>query len=141
MQVLDDAVEYELLDANAARGKRRRMKVARSRRSFLEPDMEDDLLREAGDWEAGLPDLELTAFLLDELRPHLAAITAELRDRHRPGLPIFPSRTGGTLNASNVRNRLLKQTVKRVNERREKDGRMLLPASSKENPRRSGAFV
>jgi integrase len=31
------------------------------------------------------------------------------------------------LNASNVRGRLLKETVKRVNERREKEGRMLLP--------------
>jgi integrase len=177
-QILDDAVEYKLVDANAARGKRRRMKVARSRRSFLEPDMVVDLLDEAGAWEdslpehqrygrrvvlatlciagpriseltgarrarldvhggrlrvgeakteAGLRDLELTAFLLDELRAHLAAIPAELRDTHRARLPIFPTRTGGVLNASNVRTRLLKETVKRVNEQREKDGRMLLP--------------
>lgn len=177
-QVLDDAVEYKLVDANAARGKRRRMKVARSRRSFLEPDMVVDLLDVAGEWEASLPmhqrygrrallatlciagpripeltgarrarldvhggrlrvgeakteaglrDLELTAFLLDEIRVHLAAVPAELRDAHRAKLPIFPTRTGGTLNASNVRGRLLKETVNRVNERREKDGRMLLP--------------
>lgn len=177
-QILDDAVEYKLVDANAARGKRRRMKVARSRRSFLEPDMVVDLLDEARAWEASLPehqrygrrvvlatlciagpriseltgarrarldvhggrlrvgeakteaglrDLELTAFLLDELRAHLAAIPAELRDTHRARLPIFPTRTGGMLNASNVRTRLLKETVKRVNEQREKDGRMLLP--------------
>jgi integrase len=177
-QVLDDAVEYKMVDANAARGKRRRMRVARSRRSFLEPDMVVDLLDEAGRWEhslpehqhygrrallaalciagpriseltcaprarldlhggrlrvgeaktaAGLRDLELTAFLLDELRSHLAAIPADLRDAHHAELPIFPTRTGGRLNASNIRNRLLKETVKRVNERREKDGRMLLP--------------
>jgi integrase len=31
------------------------------------------------------------------------------------------------LNASNLRSRLLKETVKRVNERRKKEGRMLLP--------------
>jgi integrase len=177
-QVLDDAVEYKLVDANAARGKRRRMKVARSRRSFLEPDMVVDLLDVAGEWEASLPehqrygrrallaalciagpriseltgarrarldvhggrlrvgdakteaglrDLELTAFLLDELRAHLAGVPAELRDADGAKLPIFPTRTGGTLNASNVRSRLLKETVKRVNEHREKDGRMLLP--------------
>lgn len=36
-QVLDDAVEYGLLDANSARGRRRRMKVAKSRRTFSSP--------------------------------------------------------------------------------------------------------
>ena len=43
-QILDDAVEYELLDANPARGKRRRLKVPKPARSFLEPDMVVDLL-------------------------------------------------------------------------------------------------
>ena len=42
-------------------------------------------------------------------------------------LPVFPTRSGGMLNASNLRSRLLKETVKRVNGRREKEGRMLLP--------------
>jgi hypothetical protein len=42
-------------------------------------------------------------------------------------LPIFPSRTGGMLNASNLRSGLLNESVKRVNERREEDDRMLLP--------------
>ena len=55
-QILDDAVEYRLLDANPARGKRRRMKVAKPRRSFLEPDMVIDLLDEAGAWERELPE-------------------------------------------------------------------------------------
>lgn len=177
-QILDDAVEYKLLDANPARGKRRRMKVPKSRRSFLEPDMVVDLLDAAGAWErevpphqrygrrallatlclagpriseltnatrarldlhggrlrigqakteAGLRDVELTAFLLDELRDHLAALPAELRDAHGAALPVFPTRTGGRLNASNVRNRLLAETVRRVNAHRDKDGRMLLP--------------
>jgi integrase len=177
-QILDDAVEYKLVDANVARGKRRRMRVGRSRRSFLEPDMVLDLLDIAGEWEssvpahqrygrrallgtlciagpriseltgarrsrldvhggrlrvgeakteAGLRDLELTAFLLDELRAHLAAVPNDLRDAHGAKLPIFPTRTGGTLNASNLRNRLLREAVKRVNGRREKEGRMLLP--------------
>ncbi|MDQ3647206.1 MAG: site-specific integrase [Actinomycetota bacterium] len=189
-QVLDDAVEYKVLDANVARGKRRRMKVAKSRRSFLEPDMVVDLLDEAGAWErslpehqhygrravlatlclagpriselintprarldlhggrlrvgeaktaAGLRDLELTAFLLGELRAHLAALPTAVRDSHGAALPVFPTRNGGRLNASNLRNRLLNGTparkgkqptkgvVQRVNERRETEGRMLLP--------------
>jgi integrase len=128
-QVLDDTVEYGLLDTNAARGKRRRMRLPQSRRTFLEPDQVVDLLDAAGHWErelladerfadrvirgrrallatlclagpriheltaatrarldvhggrlrigeakteAGLRDVELTAFLLDELRGHLA---------------------------------------------------------------------
>lgn len=54
-QVLDDAIEYGLLDANPARGRRRRMKVAKSRRTFLEPDQVVDLLDVAGEWERELP--------------------------------------------------------------------------------------
>jgi len=177
-QVLDDAVEYKLLDANPARGRRRRMRVAKPRRNFLEPDMVVDLLDTAGEWEAGLPehqrygrraliaalclagpriseltaaplagldihgsrlrvgeakteaglrDIELTAFLADELRGQLAAISNSLRDRHGPALPVFHSRTGRALNASNVRNRLLAETVEKVNKKRGKAGRMLLP--------------
>lgn len=54
-QILDDAVEYGLLDANPARGRRRRMKLAKSRRTFLEPDQVIDLLDVAGEWERELP--------------------------------------------------------------------------------------
>ena len=189
-QILDDAVEYGLLDANPARGKRRRMKVPKSSRTFLEPDMVVDLLDVAGAWERELPahqhygrraflatlclsgpriseliesprgrldlhtgqlvlgkkteagidrTLELSAFLLDEIRGHMAAVPAHLRDAHGAALPIFPTRTGGRLNPSNVRNRLLNGTlargtrkptqgvVQRVNEKRAAEGRMLLP--------------
>jgi hypothetical protein len=42
--------------ANPARGKRRRMKVPKSRRTFLEPDMVIDLLDDAGRWERALPE-------------------------------------------------------------------------------------
>ena len=178
-QVLDDAVEYGLLKANPARGRRRRMKVPKSRRSFLEPDMVVDLLDVAGAWErevpehqrygrravlatlclagprigeltgarrgaldlhggrlrvgeaktqAGLRDLELSAFLADELRTHLAGVPARLREAHGALLPVFPTSKGGPLNASNVRNRLLAETVRRANEKRARAGQMLLPA-------------
>ena len=72
-------------------------------------------------------DIELTAFLADELRGQLARISGSLRDRHGPALPVFNSRTGRAINASNVRNRLLAETVEKVNEKRGKEGRMLLP--------------
>jgi integrase len=173
-QVLDDAVDYKLLDTNPARGRRRRMKVAKPSRSFLEPDMVIDLLDAAGEWERALPehqrygrrallallclsggpriseatltdrgeldihagrwripeaktdagerDVELTAFTLDELRGHLAARRPPARG------PLFPTRTGGRLNAPNIRNRLLPEVVERANARREQAGQMLLPA-------------
>jgi integrase len=54
-QILDDAVEYGLLLANPARGRRRRMNERKSSRSFLEPDMVVDLFEAAGEWEASLP--------------------------------------------------------------------------------------
>jgi integrase len=189
-QVLDDAVEYGLLAANPARGKRRRLKVPKSSRSFLEPDMVVDLLAVADEWERSLPahqrygrraflatlclagpriseltqtpvgrldlhegglqlglkteagierHLELTAFLLDELRAHVASLPAALRHRHGPALPLFPTRPGGRLNPSNIRNRLLKGVpakdgkpairgvVERANEKRAAEGKLLLP--------------
>jgi integrase len=42
-------------------------------------------------------------------------------------VPVFPTYTGGQHNASNVRNRLLAECVRRANERRELAGEMLLP--------------
>lgn len=177
-QLLDDAVEYELLDANPARGRRRRMKVPKQRRTFLEPDMVVDLLDAAGEWERGLPphqqygrraflaalclagpriseltgaprarldlhggrlrigdakteaglrDIELTSYLHGELRGHLAHM-AELGRATSASAPIFPTYTGGRHNASNVRNRLLAECVARANEKRDREGKMLLPA-------------
>lgn len=177
-QILDDAVEYKLLDANPARGRRRRMKVAKPSRNFLEADMVVDLLDVAGTWEHGLPphqrygrraviaalclagpriselcqasrgaldihggrlrvgqakteagvrDLELTAFLADELRGHLARVPTRLSEPYGPALPLFPTSKAGRLNPSNVRNRLLGECVKRANQRRAGEGKMLLP--------------
>jgi integrase len=191
-QVLDDAVEYGLLEANPARGKRRRLKVPKASRTFLEPDMVIDLLDVAAEWERSLPahqrygrrallatlclagpriseltaaqlarldlhggglqlglkteagidrHLELSAFLIDELRAHVASLPPGLRDRDGAGLPLFPTQPGGRLNPSNVRNRLLKGVpakngkpaikgvVERANEKRAGQGRMLLPAT------------
>jgi hypothetical protein len=54
-QILDDAVEYGLPTANPARGKRRRLKVLKPCRTFLEPDMVVDLLDVADEWERSPP--------------------------------------------------------------------------------------
>src|SRR3954470_15603496 len=139
-QILDDAVEYELLSANPARGKRRRLKVPKPARTFLEPDMVVDLLDVAHDWEQAVPPhqrygrraflatlclagpriseltqttvarldlesgglqlglktaagidryLELSAFLVDELRAHAESLDAGLRKERGPSLPLF----------------------------------------------------
>jgi integrase len=47
-QILDLAVEYELLDANVAEGKRRRVKAPKPRRSWVEPEQLPSLLDAAG---------------------------------------------------------------------------------------------
>ena len=118
-QTLDDAVEYELLSANPARGKRRRLKTA-----------------------AGIDrHLELSALLVEELRAHVESLPAAVRKQQGSAMPLFPTRTGGRLNPSNIRNRLLagtpagegkgpiKGVVERANEKRAAQGRMLLPAT------------
>jgi integrase len=176
-QVLDDAVEYGLLDTNPARGKRRRLRVAKPQRSFLEADMVVDLLDVAAEWEESVPehqrygrrallamlclagpriseaiaadrgdidlaagrwripaaktdaghrDVELTMLLADELREHVARMLALGRPTGGRR-PMWPTRTGGRLNASNIRGRLMAETAARVNERREAEGKMLLP--------------
>ena len=171
-QILDLAVEYKMLDQNPARGKRRRMRVEKGSKAFLEADMVVDLLDVAGEWEAELPghqrygrrhllavlclagpriseatqarrsdldihggrlrvgdaktdagerDIETTAFLMDELRAHLASSPM------KPSTPIFHSRNGKALNPSNVRGRLIAECVKRANERRAAAGKILIP--------------
>jgi hypothetical protein len=57
--------------------------------------------------------LELSAFLVDELRVHMESLPAAVRDRHGPALPVFPTHTGGRPNPSNIRDRLLNGTPAR----------------------------
>lgn len=177
-QVLDRAVDWEILPGNPARGRGVRMKLPKRRRNFLDPDMVVDGVNEAGSWERSLPehqrygqraffatlclagpriselcdatigdldldggrlripdakseagvrDVDLTAFLLDELVAHVAE--AERLGRPTgPDKPLFRTRTGGRLNPSNVRNRLLAGVTERVNEYRGQRGAILLPA-------------
>jgi integrase len=50
-QALDLAVDHKKAPYNAARGRRRKMKVKRRKGTFLEPDMVRDLIEAAGEWE------------------------------------------------------------------------------------------
>jgi len=78
--------------------------------------------------EAGERDVELTAFLLDELRAHLAGTPSRLGRRPTPDTPVFHTSTGGQQNASNIRTRLLVETVDIANKKRSREGKLLLPA-------------
>jgi len=53
---LDDAVDYDILPANPARGPRRRLKVRRKSRALLMPDMLLDMFDVAGEWEQSVPE-------------------------------------------------------------------------------------
>jgi integrase len=188
---LDLAVRHKILDANAARTKGTKLKVPKSSRSFLEPDMVIDLLEVAGEWEAELPEhqrygrraflallclggpriseatkadrgefdlagdhwripeaktdagertLELTVFCAEEQRGHVAS-TASLGRPIRARDPMYPTLPGGRLNDSNIRERLLGTVVERANERREAEGKMLLPEVTPHSLRRTFASL
>ena len=189
-QALDLAVDHEVIGVNPARGKRRRAKVPKSSRTFLEPDMVRDLLDAAGSWEASLPehqrygrrallallclagpriseaiaadrgdfdlklgrwripdsktdagrrDVELSAFLVNELRAHVANMKSLGRPTGQRA-PMFSTSTGGRQNPSNVRNRLLAGTVERTNAARAEDA-MTLPNVTPHSLRRTFASL
>lgn len=76
---------------------------------------------------AGERDIDLTAFLLDELRPHLAAAPSRLGKAPKPKTPIFHTRNGEPLDSDNIRKRLLPEVIKRANEKRGEEGKLLIP--------------
>jgi integrase len=180
-QGLDLAVRHKVRVGNPARTKGTKLKVKKSRRPWLEPDMVIDLLEVAGDWEAelakrnrsdqcygrrellallclagprisetlksdrgeydlaggdrwripaskteaGQRDVELTAFLVDELRSHVATSPS----RRRPlssRKPMFPTSNGTRMSQENVR-RMIDGVVERTNKRRAAEEKMLLP--------------
>jgi integrase len=63
--------------------------------------------------------------LLPALRDELSALKA--RTKAGPGERVFPTQTGGPMNASNVRTRVLAKAVERANERLEKAEATPLP--------------
>lgn len=105
-QILDDAVDDELLEANPARGRRRRLRVPAASRSFLEPDMVVDLLAAASTWEARLPEHQrfgrramLATYAI--IGPRLQELTQA--DRHDADLAAGRLRIGRSKTAAGVR--------------------------------------
>jgi integrase len=76
---------------------------------------------------AGERDIDLTAYLLGELRPHLAAFPSRVGREPTAAAPIFHSRNGTHLDADNLRARLLPEVVERANEKRAEEGKLLVP--------------
>jgi integrase len=90
--------------------------------------------------EAGQRTVELSAFCAAEIRAHAAAAAS----RGRPltaRSPMWPTATGGHLNPTNIRLRLLAEAVIRANERRGEQGKMLLPAITPHALRRTFASL
>jgi integrase len=189
-EALDIAVDHKQLPYNPARGKRRRVKVPKSKGTFLEPDMVGHLIEEAGVWEAELPEhqrygrkslvavlclcgprvsealaadrghfdlatgawripdsktsagvrtVEVPIYASSELRAHVAekerlGRSAGSRD------PMWVTTKGTRLSQGNVR-RMLRKLVKRVNERREGEDKMLLPSITPHALRRTFACL
>jgi integrase len=77
---------------------------------------------------AGERDIDLTAFLLDELRPHLAARASRLGADLTPDSPLFPNREGNPLNENNIRGRVLPRIIEITNEKRLVAGKLLIPS-------------
>jgi len=174
-QILDVAVERELIDRNPARGKRRRLKQRKPPRTTLdraeqietliaaarELDREARVDRRAvpraallstlifggvriGEalalrWrdvdlaagrmrisdsktDAGIRQVDLLPVLREELSILKAASPYPAKDDF-----VFPTATGASQNASNVRNRVLAMSVERANQRLEERGLAPLP--------------
>jgi integrase len=66
-QVLDDAIEYGHIETNPARGRKRRLKAAKPRRTWLEVDEVRALLEAAGDSRALLATMVLGGLRVGEL--------------------------------------------------------------------------
>ena len=193
-QALDLAKDHKIVRYNAARGRRRKMRVPKYRGAFLEPDMVADLLDSAGAWEeelrarkrpgqcfgrrsliaalclcgpriseaidadvgdfdlgaglwripdsktpAGVRMVEISAFAVKEICGHAAQKKLDGRPCG-PGDPMWVTSKGTRLNPGNVR-RMLREIVRRTNERRAGQGKMLVPAVTPHTLRRTFACL
>lgn len=140
-QILDQAVEYELIGRNPAKGRSRRLKPVKPAPVWLDSaEQIGALLGAAGELDrearagqraprrAILSTLVFTGMRIGELielrwrdATHKACVTARSDER------VFPTRRGGAMNDSNVRNRILDTAVARANERLEASGSVPLP--------------
>jgi len=83
--------------------------------------------------------VEITAFAADEFRAHVAQKKLDGRPCV-PDDPMWVTSKGTRLGAGNVR-RMLREVVRRTNERRAKKGKMLIPAITPHDLRRTFACL
>lgn len=76
--------------------------------------------------EAGERDIDLTAYLLGEVRPHLARLPAILGKDPGSDTPLFPTRTGSRRTRTPLA-RMLTAAVERANEKRAGRNKLLIP--------------
>jgi integrase len=116
-QVLAVAVEYELLPANPATGRRRRVKGTKPRRPWAEPVPKSKT-------EAGERLVDLSPDLLDELKRHKAGT--------RFGDPddlVFPTSRGTMNNRQNVLKRALRPAIIEANKALAEKGLQPIPGT------------
>jgi integrase len=149
-QILDVAIERELIDRNPARGRQRKLKRSKPHRTWLDrAELIAALLAAAGGlrisetlalrWrdvdlaigvlrvgtaktDAGVREVDLLPALRDELLDHKAKTPFSGPDDY-----AFPTESGERQNPSNVRNRVLARAIRRANENRAKRDLAPLP--------------
>jgi integrase len=90
-------------------------------------DIHTEVLRvDRSKTEAGERDIDLTAYLLGEVRPHLATLPKLIGCAPIPKTPLFPTRNG-TQRGSRPIQRFLPEVVKRANEERAERNKLLIP--------------
>jgi integrase len=136
-QILEVAVEYGYLDRNPAKGKRRRLSVARPRSRYLDRavqitallDAAGDLDREAREDRKGARRALLAALVFGGLRIS-EALALRWRDVDLAGGRL---RLGEAKTEDNTRQRVLQKAVERADERLVERGEAPLPEGLKQH--------
>jgi integrase len=159
VDLLDIAGEWEREIASGAHRKGKHPEQCFGRRELIAllclagPRIEEAVAGRRGDFDlAGdhwrIPDsktpagqrmIELTVYCAEEQRTHVAASPSRGRP-HRSRGPMYPTLKGTAMGQGNIR-RMLRTAVKRTNERREDEGKMLLPEVTPHTLRRTFASL
>jgi integrase len=90
-------------------------------------DVHTEVLRvDRSKTEAGERDIDLTAYLLGEVRPHLVQLPKIIRADPTPKTPLFATRNGTQRGARPIQ-RFLPEVVKRANNERAERNKLLIP--------------
>jgi integrase len=90
--------------------------------------MKSEILRIAeSKTAAGERNIDLCAFLVAELDPHLTRAEAWPGRELTSVSPVFPNRYGNRLDDDNIRGRVLPRVIETANEKRATEGKILIP--------------